>query len=131
MSFREVVEEVAARLEKESETCEDAMGLFNLAKSAARDLRTAIKASEGNGLPPAPFPKAKEDKLQREIKERVHQEEVSGEQMVELVGGPLAGDMIAIPSDMPPLAKTSLVGVVYQLSEDRKQLCFLPPKAVS
>lgn len=138
MSMSDAVLDVVERIEAEAKEYKesDLHGTAKVFESFARELRLILKAAEATAVGDlrvrqdltlydperlsgsATF--TKEDRFQQEIKEKAAQEEVSGEQMVELVGGPLEGDYVPVPSYMPMGAKTNLAGSVYELGADRK-----------
>ncbi len=127
MSLADAVLAVATEMETEAEKCvhtEDAC----LMRSFAKQLRLAVKASQGNFSPQTTVlpsqvmeDRAKQIRL-RDQRIQAEQEEASRELMV-LHGGKSDATMTPVQRNMPIGAKIIRDGEVYVLGEDGR-LCF-------
>ena len=102
----------------------------------ARQLRSAVKASEGSSFPIIPIadgkmlnqPSPEEVQLRKQLAQASElEEQTTGFRMVEVADGPMGSTetttMIQIDSKMPERAKMFIGKEVYQLREDRLYHC--------
>ena len=143
MSLKDAVLSVAEALESEiSENDHNGDPIHSYRvqdklKSIMRELRLIVKAAEGNSAPSPPMVipnqvtdsgiafhrsmiEAEKERIRtaKNIAPAVSAEE-AGPRGVLAVGGPVDGDIIQIPSDVPNRSKSVIAGAVYILDNDK------------
>lgn len=127
MSLRQAIESITQGMEEDlNAVFADDPLVKGLVRSYIRMLRTACQAAshevddeENENLrairEQMEKDSARVEKLARKASQRL---EGNTLRMVKFADGPLAGDMVPVPSDMPIGAKTAEFGGVYELRSD-------------
>ena len=124
MSLAEAITEIADQIDEDAESWTE-VSFRRILYGYSRQLRSAVKASGGNQptlnqaaiIAPEAQHFVEIQKARAEFRKSrdVVQE---GERMTECRGGPMAGDHVTVPGEMPTGAKTAFGEWIYQLGED-------------
>lgn len=123
MGLAEAVLDVVTRMEEWATPDDDQHS--HEVRGFARELRTAVKASEGMlTRPQNPFEalerKAKEDRMRKELKAKADREEGNTPKSVEIVGGPYDDTWTEVNGSMPVGAYMFVGELRHQLRGDGK-----------
>lgn len=134
MSLREAVAAIADQMERDAKAELEGSSFARQLRSYVQLLRIAVQAAgSGDGAAGQIVPETKAaaevTARMRETRKRLLAEDGGGERLAEIVDGPAASlvseefaglQFHVIPSGMPVGAFLNLMGVAYQLQDDRK-----------